>query len=196
MMAYMAAGVTRVRWVAMGKSCPYCRKLNGKVVGINSPFLQKGIAFEADGVDEQRGKKPPLVPSHDVKHPPAHQGCDCHLVAENRQESFGPKGDIIKANEVRKGRAPTPRIHSPDFVVDHMADGKRVNKRVFYDPQGRLIRQIDTDNHGRPKSHPFGTAGEHAHEYQWRDDEIVGRKTRELTEDERLKNREILPRKE
>lgn len=75
MMAYMAGGITRVQWVAGSQSCPYCRRLDGKAVGINTPYIPKGVAFEADG-EEQRAKRPPLIPGHDVKHPPAHRWCE------------------------------------------------------------------------------------------------------------------------
>lgn len=85
MVTYKENGVTKVRWAATGSSCPYCKKLNGKVVGVDKPYIAKDEIFEAD--EEAEGQqteniKQPLVPSHDVKHPPAHQGCDCHIVAE------------------------------------------------------------------------------------------------------------------
>lgn len=79
--AYDEGGVTKVRWVRTGDSCPYCRKLDGKVVGINKPYLAQGEALEAD-IEEGIESKPPLIPSHDVKHPPAHAGCDCYITAE------------------------------------------------------------------------------------------------------------------
>ncbi|RJQ27269.1 MAG: hypothetical protein C4589_08650 [Peptococcaceae bacterium] len=85
----MTAGVALVRWVATGQSCPYCRRLDGKVVSVNSPFIGKGEAFEAEEEERAGKKKPPLVPGHDVKHPPAHRGCDCHLVSE-RSLQQGP----------------------------------------------------------------------------------------------------------
>lgn len=63
LIAWTAAGVTKVRWVTSGSSCPICRPLSGKVVDINTPFTTV------------RGKG-------DKKHPPLHKGCDCHLAAE------------------------------------------------------------------------------------------------------------------
>lgn len=73
---YILAGVTALRWVATGDSCPYCRHLDGKVVGIQKFFLSAGTSFEPDGADR------PLKPGSNIGHPPVHDGCDCNVVAE------------------------------------------------------------------------------------------------------------------
>lgn len=73
--AYTLHGVPKVRWVATGKSCPYCRALDGKVVGTNTAFVKMGEEFKPDGVDV------PMVTSRNTKHPPLHRSCDCLLVA-------------------------------------------------------------------------------------------------------------------
>lgn len=73
---YVLAGVTALRWVATGDSCPYCRHLDGKVVGIQKFFLSAGTSFEPDGADR------PLKPGSNIGHPPVHDGCDCSVVAE------------------------------------------------------------------------------------------------------------------
>jgi hypothetical protein len=74
-MVYVAAGVVAKRWVNLGESCPYCRALNGRVVGVEMPFLSANEAFQPDGADHA------LINSHGVGHPPVHQGCDCFIVA-------------------------------------------------------------------------------------------------------------------
>ena len=72
--AFFAAGVTSLIWVAVGsETCPYCRELDGRVVGREGSFLAGGEAFAPGGAD-------PLVPSFNVMHPPAHAGCDCFVV--------------------------------------------------------------------------------------------------------------------
>jgi HK97 family phage portal protein len=73
---YLSAGVAHIRWVAVGDSCPYCRDLDGKVVGIQSFFINKDQDYQPDGADR------PLSKRHDVRHPPIHQGCNCQTVAE------------------------------------------------------------------------------------------------------------------
>lgn len=65
-------GVSRLRWQTIGDSCPYCRQLNGKVVGIDDWFAAKGDSLQdPDNPDNW------MSFSHDVGHPPAHSGCDC-----------------------------------------------------------------------------------------------------------------------
>lgn len=73
--AYTLYGVPKVRWVATGKSCPYCRALDGKVVGTNTAFVKMNEEFKPDGVDV------PMVIGRNAKHPPLHLGCDCLLVS-------------------------------------------------------------------------------------------------------------------
>lgn len=72
---FAAGGFLKVRWRAFGESCPYCRRLNGRVVGIRENFLAEGVAFNPEGADR------PLVPSVNIRHPPAHGGCDCMVTA-------------------------------------------------------------------------------------------------------------------
>ena len=69
--AYVAGGIISLRWVAVGKNCPFCNRLNGRVVGTTSPFLEAGAALTTD-----QGK---LVPKRGVGHPPAHPGCNCFI---------------------------------------------------------------------------------------------------------------------
>jgi HK97 family phage portal protein len=70
--AYIAGGIVIVRWVTAGAAtCPFCRKLNGKVVESFTNFLDAGQALDTD-----EGK---LVPRSNVGHPPAHPGCDCFI---------------------------------------------------------------------------------------------------------------------
>lgn len=55
-----------------------------------------------------------------------------------------------------------------------------------------MVRQISNGPHGNPKKHPYGQHGEHAHDIIWADGRITGRPTRELTDDERKENADIL----
>ena len=72
---YAASGVLFLRWVSRGETCPYCRTLNGRVVGIREFFLQAEEDFQPDGADR------PLKRGSKIGHPPLHDGCDCHIIA-------------------------------------------------------------------------------------------------------------------
>lgn len=71
---YAAIGVTTLRWASFGDSCPYCTALSGRTVGISEFFIPAGIEFKPDGAEF------PLRPSINVRHAPAHAGCDCMVV--------------------------------------------------------------------------------------------------------------------
>lgn len=77
--AYLAAGVKFLRWVTAGDTCPYCRRLNGAIIGIESFFVIGGVAFEPDGDGD------PLRVKNSIGHPPLHKGCDCHIVASRER---------------------------------------------------------------------------------------------------------------
>lgn len=65
--------------------------------------------------------------------------------------------------------------------------------RNYYGPDGRQQKQISNNNHGNPKLHPFGKHGEHAHDYIYAEDgKLKGRPVRELTDEERKENEDIL----
>lgn len=73
---FAGAGVTRLRWQTSGsKSCPLCQELNGKIVGIEQPFVSKDSVLEAEGASPFKAYRP-------TSHPPLHQGCSCVIVPE------------------------------------------------------------------------------------------------------------------
>jgi HK97 family phage portal protein len=73
--AYSMGGVVAKRWVTVGsEDCPYCRSLDGRVVSINSAFVESGN-YQPEGAEA------PLTIRHAIKHPPIHRGCDCLIVS-------------------------------------------------------------------------------------------------------------------
>jgi HK97 family phage portal protein len=104
--AYTGAGVLYLRWVAFGKSCPYCARLDGKVVGVQDNFVAKGdviepVASDDDdratclpetrtdpsepyyeddyvSVEERAG---PMTVKANAAHAPLHAACDCSISA-------------------------------------------------------------------------------------------------------------------
>lgn len=72
---FIGAGVVLFVSRTTGESsCPYCEELDGKVVGVEEPFLVGGADFTPEGADG------PLKPSRDIYSPPYHGGCDCIIV--------------------------------------------------------------------------------------------------------------------
>ncbi len=74
-MFYALAGVMVLRWYAMGdNSCPYCQEMNGKIVGIEKTFVKQGDKMDG-------GEQGTMEFSHNVGHPPLHDGCSCLIGA-------------------------------------------------------------------------------------------------------------------
>ncbi len=72
---YSISGVTKLRWQTNSGACPFCRKLNGKVVGIREYFAEGGSSIPSDGDDE------PMLVRRNTRHPPIHGGCTCSILA-------------------------------------------------------------------------------------------------------------------
>lgn len=127
---YKENGVTKTRWVNTGDSCSFCKKLNGKVVAIDKPYINKNEIFEVDDNEvENRAKKKSLKPSHDVKHPPAHDGCDCYITAVRKSIVNRTQNDIIKINDKQFGRKVGK--HAIDFGLNPNDKGDREKIREY-----------------------------------------------------------------
>lgn len=65
--------------------------------------------------------------------------------------------------------------------------------RNYLNSKGKQFKQISNHDHGNPREHPFGKHGEHAHDYIYDEDgNLVARPIRELNDDERKENADIL----
>lgn len=72
---FFAAGYKTVWRNSGNESCPYCRSLEGKVVGSSNYFMKAGDLLNPTGADH------PLLISSNTKHPSLHAGCDCYIEA-------------------------------------------------------------------------------------------------------------------
>ncbi|MEG0923546.1 MAG: hypothetical protein RSE98_00745 [Anaerovoracaceae bacterium] len=74
--------------------------------------------------------------------------------------------DIIRAtgNTIITGRKPAPMQSEPNSIIDHVGKGAKIKARSFYDDKGFKTKEINTNNHNNPKTHPYGKNGEHAHD--------------------------------
>lgn len=73
--AFGAAGVVTMVWRTLGDSCPLCKGMDGRTIGISEHFIAAGQEFV--GSDDTTK----ITPRSNVKHPPLHPGCDCMVTA-------------------------------------------------------------------------------------------------------------------
>lgn len=65
--------------------------------------------------------------------------------------------------------------------------------RNYYDSDGKQYKQISSTGHGNKNDEKFGTHGEHAHDYVYNSDrELISRESRDMNEQERKENFDIL----
>ena len=104
--------------------------------------------------------------------------------AESRLQNT-PKKVIIRVQK-------TAIKANPNSITE-VVNSKGGIDRNYYDENGRQYKQISNNDHSRPKAHPFGKHGEHAHDYVYSENgKLVGRPARELTDSERKELEDIL----
>lgn len=102
-------------------------------------------------------------------------------------------GKIVSVSGVTVGHTPPGKAGEPNSVVQHNATNGDVLGRTYYDDRGYKVKDIHFTNHKQPDKHPYGKKGEHVHDYVFDDDgKFVSRTTRELTNNEREENLDIL----
>lgn len=80
----------------------------------------------------------------------------------------------------------------PGSITQYATSSGGVN-RNYYGYDGRQTKQISNHNHGNAKAHQLGKHGEHAHDYTFGSDgKLTRSEARELTDDERKENDDIL----
>lgn len=78
----------------------------------------------------------------------------------------------------------------PNSITQIVAKNGGIS-RDYYDNNGVWVKQVTNNDHGFPNKHPYGNNGEHAHDITWVGKQ-ASRTTRELTDDERRENADIL----
>lgn len=118
----------------------------------------------------------------------------------NKREKAGYKynkdGTIIVTEDHKGEHYSPPRKFKPYAVIE----SSKVSKngfvqidRTLYNREGMMVKQIHSGHHNRPKQHPYGKYGEHAHIYKWNPKgEIDYRDVKELTKKERKEHKDIL----
>ena len=116
---------------------------------------------------------------------------EANFLEKYSQVRYHDDGTVVVTDMWKKHRT-IPNEYRPNAVVETQFPKKQTD-RSFYDKEGLLYRQVHSGAHGLPKLHGFGQHGEHAHDFIRNENgDIQGRKTRELTSDERKENGDIL----
>lgn len=76
--------------------------------------------------------------------------------------------------------------------VTQVVNAKGGIDRNYYGPDGRQVKQISNNGHGHKKEEALGQHGEHAHDYRYTEEGKLLRPARELTDQERKENADIL----
>jgi hypothetical protein len=93
-------------------------------------------------------------------------------------------------NGIINVRSTTPK-GAPNLITQLVTKSGGIT-RNYYDSESNWIKQITNNDHGNRKHHPYGKNGEHAHDVVWKYGKISSRQIRELTEEERKENQDIL----
>lgn len=206
--AYIEHDVRKYRYVATldGLTCSICEELDGKVfellkaeVGVNYPPIHRHcrctvIPFFKDFDDNKRIARDengnPVEVSMTYKEWKNEYG---KAKKDRKTIEESTKSDTIKSNKMVEGHSGTPKKAVANDVIDHITEDGKVDVRSFYGKNNLKVKDIHTTNHGNPVRHPFGTNGEHAHDYEWDSEEKLKHKTaRELSDKEREENGNIL----
>lgn len=174
------AAVTEYEFVCTGdaETCDICRGLSGerfpisqRMPGTNFPPMHPWCRCFFDPViPEKIGGK--SLTSED----------DCGIIGTTKNAN-GTEVEIVERTSLmRKPNSITQKVSSKGGI-----------ERNYYDENGMQTKQIANNNHGKPKQHPFGKSGEHAHDYIYDSEgNLIGRHTRDLTDLEREENGDIL----
>lgn len=101
--------------------------------------------------------------------------------------------DIVTPTKTISGHESTPKKADPNDIIDKKRPDGSIATRTTYDESGMKKSEIHTDAHSKHKEGQFGEHGEHAHDYEWNEDgSLKERTTRNLTEEERKENKDIL----
>lgn len=132
--------------------------------------------------------------------PPMHPWCRCFftpVVPDRKALTSGGDGGIIGTTKNANGTEVeiverTSLMWKPNSITQKVSSKGGI-ERNYYNENGMQTKQIANNDHGKPKQHPFGKSGEHAHDYIYDSEgNLIGRPIRDLTDLEREENGDIL----
>lgn len=117
---------------------------------------------------------------------------------KNAGYTYNADGTIVVTEDHKGEHFSIPKIYKPYSVIETSSvrnDFVQID-RTFYNKNGFMVRQIHSGNHNRPKQHQYGSQGEHVHIFKWDNKgKIVSREVKELSNKDRVENKDILERK-
>ena len=174
------AAVTEYEFVCTGdaETCDICRGLSGerfkiaeRVPGTNFPPMHPWCRCSFD----------PVIPEK-IGGKSLTSGADSGIIGTTKNAN-GTEVEIVER---------TSLMWKPNSITQKVSSKGGI-ERNYYNENGMQTKQIANNNHGKPKQHPFGKSGEHAHDYIYDSEgNLIGRPTRDLTDLEREENGDIL----
>ena len=174
------AAVTEYEFVCTGdaETCDICRGLSGerfkiaeRVPGTNFPPMHPWCRCFFD----------PVIPEK-IGGKSLTSGADSGIIGTTKNAN-GTEVEIVER---------TSLMWKPNSITQKVSSKGGI-ERNYYNENGMQTKQIANNNHGKPKQHPFGKSGEHAHDYIYDSEgNLIGRPTRDLTDLEREENGDIL----
>ena len=95
--------------------------------------------------------------------------------------------------DVHYGKFSPPKQDKPFKVFDVIKkdrSNKEYTERYFYGANGMINKDISNNGHNEKKQH--GKKGEHAHDWIWENEVLISRDSRDLTDEEKEENKDIL----
>lgn len=118
---------------------------------------------------------------------------DAKQLEKYSQVRYHEDGTIVVTDDwTKKDRPKLSGEYRPNAVVDTLSQHGRQRDRTVYDESGIMKLQVHGGDHGHPKQHPFGTHGEHVHDYVWGTEKRPEQPGREATAEERMHHKDIL----
>lgn len=170
----------------------YNAKLKSQQMALKS-LIDNNRFLKRDRERERYHEDPTTYVRQQIKLRKEHERLEIERKKRKQLDKAIENGKIVSVNSSTVGHTPPGRIGTPNTIVQHDSVNGEVLARAYYDNRGLKSKEVHFTNHSRPDKHPYGLNGEHVHDYTFDDKgKFVNRSTRELSENEREENLDIL----
>ena len=107
------------------------------------------------------------------------------IKSDYKYQNMINKKKVVQLNSQNRSLPPQG---DPNSITDLVDENEKVKQRRVYGDDGRVIKDIDTSDHNKPKYHPMGA---HKHEYNYNDKNPHG-KADYFNEEELRQNKDII----